>query len=390
MKITKVRFFEYGKLPPKNSRYQGTISDKTVAGYFDYTGREEAKDVAKEINEQEKGYFGYTGSHTVGTFSSIGELQSAEDRKKFKNEINTYFNEDGNLCWDFVISLEDDEEAERLGLNTPEGWSSAMDDALPKIFKQYGLDINNALWWFDIHRNTNHPHIHLAFMEKNQTRFRGKVTKQELENTKKFIYTSIAARMNLKQNTGLDYKEFFKSKDESFAQLVLYIKDKDLSQIKGLKELCRSLPKSGRLQYNSYNMKSYKKAIDNVIKNIIESDEELKKEYDCFVHKLDLLEEAMRDDGNQYGHIKQRELDKFFERIGNYILQNYKKNEYVLLEKSKDHNKPDLKRKNFRTKRYLNEKRLKGFVYSIAVEEQMKIDKAIEEYNQRMENNLII
>ena len=127
----------------------------------------------------------------------------------------------------------------------------------------------------------------------------------------------------------------------------MYIKDKDLSQIKGLKELCRSLPKSGRLQYNSYNMKSYKKAIDNVIKNIIESDEELKKEYDCFVHKLDLLEEAMRDDGNQYGHIKQRELDKFFERIGNYILQNYKKNEYVLLEKSKDHNKPDLNGKIF-------------------------------------------
>lgn len=64
-----------------------------------------------------------------------------------------------------------------------------MDDALPKIFKQYGLDINNALWWFDIHRNTNHPHIHLAFMEKNQTRFRGKVTKQELENTKKiYLY----------------------------------------------------------------------------------------------------------------------------------------------------------------------------------------------------------
>lgn len=39
MKITKIRFFEYGKEPPKNSRFKDTISNETVGGYFDYTGR---------------------------------------------------------------------------------------------------------------------------------------------------------------------------------------------------------------------------------------------------------------------------------------------------------------------------------------------------------------
>lgn len=45
MKITKIRFFEYGKAPPKNSRYKGKITNDTVGGYFDYTGRMNAKKI---------------------------------------------------------------------------------------------------------------------------------------------------------------------------------------------------------------------------------------------------------------------------------------------------------------------------------------------------------
>ena len=43
MKITKIRFFEYGKASPKNSRYKGKITNDTVGGYFDYTARMNAK-----------------------------------------------------------------------------------------------------------------------------------------------------------------------------------------------------------------------------------------------------------------------------------------------------------------------------------------------------------
>ena len=49
MKITKIRFFEYGQKPPKNSRFKDTISNETIGGYFDYTGREEAKEVLRPI-----------------------------------------------------------------------------------------------------------------------------------------------------------------------------------------------------------------------------------------------------------------------------------------------------------------------------------------------------
>ncbi len=111
MKITKARFMVYGCKPPSNSRMKKEISLDSISGYFEYTGREEAKDVEKEVEDNESGYFGYTGSHTVGTSSSMGVLNTREDRKKFKKEIKKYFNKKGNICWDLVISLESDEEA---------------------------------------------------------------------------------------------------------------------------------------------------------------------------------------------------------------------------------------------------------------------------------------
>lgn len=76
MKITKARFMMNGYKPPSNSRMKKEVSMDSISGYFEYTGRDEAKDVEKEVEENETGYFGYTGSHTVGTSSSIGILNT--------------------------------------------------------------------------------------------------------------------------------------------------------------------------------------------------------------------------------------------------------------------------------------------------------------------------
>ena len=94
MKITKARFMMNGYKPPSNSRMKKEISIDSISGYFEYTGRDEAKDVVKEVEENETGYFGYTGSHTVGTSSSMATLNTREDRKRFKKEIK-------KTCTDF-------------------------------------------------------------------------------------------------------------------------------------------------------------------------------------------------------------------------------------------------------------------------------------------------
>lgn len=381
MKITKARFMMNGYKPPSNSRMKKEISIDSISGYFEYTGRDEAKDVVKEVEENETGYFGYTGSHTVGTSSSMATLNTREDRKRFKKKIKKYFNKKGNICWDLVISLESDEEAAKLGLETVDNWNSVMSDALPKIFKQYDLEYNNVLWWFDVHRNTEHPHIHLAFMEKHQTRFKGKISKAKLENVKRSIYTCIAVRQKLAEKTGYDYREYFKIKDQEFNQLVTLIKGKDLSNVKTLNQLLDALPKTGRLQYNSYNMKDFKPVIDGIIDDIIFNSPDLKKQYDILLERIEVLEGVMNDESAGISTLKEAELNKLHERIGNYILKNYKKTEKVKVKKET---------KTIRKVRYLNKKRLEGFIYSVALEQQNNINKSIDEYYKRMENNLIV
>ena len=370
-----------GYKPPSNSRMKKEVSMDSISGYFEYTGRDEAKDVEKDVEENETGYFGYTGSHTVGTSSSMGVLNTREDRKKFKKEIKKYFNKKGNICWDLVISLESDEEAAKLGLETVDNWNGVMSDALLKIFKQYDLEYNNVLWWFDVHRNTEHPHIHLAFMEKHQTRFKGKISKAKLENVKRTIYTCIAVRQKLAEKTGYDYREYFKIKDQEFNQLVTLIKGKDLSNVKTLNQLLDALPKTGRLQYNSYNMKDFKPVIDGIIDDIIFNSPDLKKQYDILLERIEVLEGVMNDESAGISTLKEAELKKLHERIGNYILKNYKKTEKVKVKKET---------KTIRKVRYLNEKRLEGFIYSVALEQQNSINKSIDEYYKRMENNLIV
>ena len=371
----------YGCKPPSNSRMKKEISLDSISGYFEYTGREEAKDVEKEVEDNESGYFGYTGSHSVGTSSSMGMLNTREDRKKFKKEIKKYFYKKGNTCWDLVISLESDEEAAKLGLETVDNWNSVMSDALPKIFKQYDLEYNNVLWWLDVHRNTEHPHVHLAFIEKHQTRFKGKISKAKLENVKRSIYTCIAARQKLAEKTGYDYREYFKLKDKEFNQLLTLVKGKDLSDVKTLNQLLDALPKTGRFQYNSYNMKDFKPVIDEIIDEIIFNSPDLKKQYDILLERIDVLEGVMNDESAGISTLKEAELKKLHERIGNYILKNYKKTEKVKVKKET---------KTIRKVRYLNEKRLEGFIYSVALEQQNSINKSIEEYYERMQNNLII
>lgn len=390
MKITKIRFFEYGKAPPKNSRYKGKITNDTVGGYFDYTGRDEAKDADKTVEKQEDGYFGYTGSHTIGTYSSMGVLNEKEDRSQFKKEINRCFHKNGNLCWDYVISLENDDEAHQLELETGEQWAAVMKEVLPKLFKQYDLDYHNVIWWFDVHRNTVHPHIHLAFMEKKQTRTRGKLSKRRMKNVKQIIYTSLAARKRLKERTGYDYKEYFKNKDIAFKELMTSIKNVALSQNMKLKDLYKVLPKTGRLQYNSINMKEYQPIIKSIIDDLINSDEKLSQQFHQYMKKLDMLQEVMEEQGGDISSIKEAELNKFYERVGNYILQNYKKSEYIYDQIDSKKASSFSKKRNYRTRKYLSETRIKSYILEVSNEQQREIDKAIEEYNKRMESQLLV
>ena len=87
LKIEKVRFFEYGAAAPEDSRFTGTMDAGALVGWFEYTSNDEKKDDHKNVTLHEDGYFGYTSSHTSGTFSSEGELVTDEQKDNLKKLI---------------------------------------------------------------------------------------------------------------------------------------------------------------------------------------------------------------------------------------------------------------------------------------------------------------
>ena len=102
--------------------------------------------------------------------------------------------------------------------------------------------------------------------------------------------------------------------------------------------------------------------------------------------KLDMLQEVMEEQGGDISSIKEAELNKFYERVGNYILQNYKKSEYIYDQTDSKKASSFSKKRNYRTRKYLSETRIKSYILEVSNEQQREIDKAIEEYNKRMEN----
>lgn len=415
MKIEKARFLEFGKKAPKGSRFKGVLDSESLVDWFDYTDREEAKENKKTITKHEGGFFGYTSSHSVGTFSSHGELITEKQKNSFKKQIANSFKKNGDIFWDYVVSLEDDQEAELCGLDTSEQWLNVVNQVMPKIAKEYKIDMNNINWWFDVHRNTDHPHIHLVFLEKKQTRTRGKISKQQLANTKRFFWTEIAARKKLQERVQKDYKDFFKDKDLVFDELVTKI-DQDILKQKRipLNGLYKILPKTGRLQYNSFHMKEFRPIIDKIIDDIIYDTPELKKQIDNFIEKIEILESTINEVGNsKVSTIKEAEMKKLYERVGNIILKNYKKKEIVDLDltnttiinevgitndfQTKKSDKGDMatlpskqQPKRIVRRKFLTKKRLKNEISQAAYNQQREIEKALDEFYARYEENLIV
>ena len=72
--------------------------------------------------------------------------------------------------------------ASQYGLFNEEDYAAVTSAALSKFFRKVGLNENNMIWWMNYHTNKDHPHVHLAFLEKEKTRSRGLFTDDKLSN----------------------------------------------------------------------------------------------------------------------------------------------------------------------------------------------------------------
>lgn len=329
VEIDKIRFFELGAKAPKNSRFKGIITQDTVfgrKGWLDYTGREEATQPDKEFYEDRNGFIGYTLREEAAeglTMTSNGTY-TVENIHEFKNICRESFKDKGDIVWDMVVALPTYDYAESCGLRTQHDYAGLVSKVLPQFFKKVGLDPQNMLWWENYHKNTEHPHMHICFLEKNKTRSRGKVTLKQLKSLKAIIIKELSLREDFFRDTAINPEQFFQNKDAEIKEMIRASKNYDFSKIKTVTDLALVLPRYGRMQYGSYQIMPYREKLDEIAEEFLNSDA-LKEMYKSFLEKLDTLSQTMDTAaGTDIATIKNTEIKKLHKQIGNIILDRIK------------------------------------------------------------------
>lgn len=363
--IVDVAFLQYGKHAPSNSGFKGIVTTESVfGGFVNYLVRdkaisnsmddelvrgkgEQAKHTASSLLHSEHGLDGslmdYTSRENATknsndkayfTMTNEGKIYSQEQREEWIRNSMKSFSKDGDLIWTLVVSLDNYDLLNEYELKTQEDFASTTQKALNKTFKKIGLDPKNMIWWEDFHTNTDHPHMHITFLEKEHTRDRGKFTEKEIDKVKTTIITEIAARKR--------YKELYLQESEDALKMINPLKKEVISQmetlsyktLKDVSNLYSQLPRSGRLQYNSANIAPYKNQLDNIVEQILKSDE-LKGTYEQFTDHLKKFDDNMNAIGNEkISHMLEREDTKLRVMIANEILRGFKEVKQDLSEKA--------------------------------------------------------
>ena len=391
IKIHKLRFLIYGYQPPKGSRFKGTLDTGSLIGYTQYTDRDDAKGNEKKLGKRKDGYLGYTSSHHKdATISSEGVIDSTKKREELYKKMEKAFSKKGDIFYEEIISLESHEEAERLSLGqSAKQWEPLLNEVLPKVFRHKGFDPKNMLWTADLHTNTQHPHVHLLFMEKEHTMDRAKFTQSDMKYLKRQLLSALERRQAYCDRLEASVDDVFKKKDQQFRHLMSDVEESLINNKNiQLTELLKALPKRGRMQYNSFNMKDYRPLIDNYIDHLIRTDKNAKASFSKLMETLDRLEANINDAGNEkISTLKEAEIRKIYERIGNMILQKAKDPDY---KEIKTINKRTGETKVRRYRQPLTNISISRAIADVANAQEQGMEEALDEFYYRASHTRMV
>lgn len=283
-------------------------------------------DDVRSHDNQKTAMLGY-GTYRDGSTGAFNQ-----DGLITKNEMNNIENELSNhngMQWDAVFSLPDFETAARLDLEKNLDYQNLLKKVMPNYFKKNGLDEKNMSWVAMYHINTDNPHCHILFWEKNARRSKGKF-KNGFEHEFK---TLVAKELNLNHSikNELFQIDFFEKKIRN--ELSSLLKENDLYVEDKLIDLVSILPTSGRIQYNSDNCLKIKPQVDELTQTILNS--YLQKQY----HEFNKVQQTIYEHEQKlYGEASPntlRKKDELFERLGNSLLSEAKIIQTELLDMKK-------------------------------------------------------
>lgn len=236
--------------------------------YFSYSLNN--KKVVKNANAEH--YFTREGMNT-GLFNLKGVLNE-EQKQALKAKLKST----KSIIWHGFVSF--DEDVSR-GFNTQENAIKFMKQTFGGFLDRAGFKKDNIELYCSLHDDTDNRHIHFAFFEKEPKRRdkngvlgftrRGKISAKAIDNY------LVSANMHLSEHGD----EYYTARDEAIASLNAVRNQRKQKPAIGrnqelniaLRSLMSKLPATGRLGYNSANMRELRPEIDRVTRILISSDD---------------------------------------------------------------------------------------------------------------------
>ena len=281
--INKVKFITNGSSKFKN--------------FIDYIDRSEA--TRKKNFDKYSAYNNYMGNpEKIGSlFTKDKHSLTEKEVKKLKKDFDKA-QLNGSNMWQEVFSF-DNEFLEANGLYDSE--NGALDEekiqeatrrAMEELSKREGF--KDLTWSASLHYNTDNIHVHIASVEINPSRERGKFKPRTLYNMKSsFVNSLLDKQKDLDKINSLIRDNLIQGKKEmSFKE--------DIEMRKMVKEIVKKLPSDKRQWHYNYNsMQEVRPLIDNLTKYYIET---YKK--DEFKELVDRLEKEDKFYKEVYGKRK--------------------------------------------------------------------------------------
>ncbi len=283
-------------------------------------------------SKQKLDYVAYSGDRekSSGVFGKNG-LLTFKERKELREKLRTT----KSIIWDCLLTFQP--EFGQTHCNDYEQAYEMMKREMPRFLKDAGFNPDNVIWFAGLHTNKNHRHIHISFFEDKPTRIRqrhkdlqyslGKINRVCIDKFKLRVeqnLTDVSAELRIarKEVTTL-------TKDVLFSKNSIIRYNNEFQDL--IVQLAQQLPPSGRLSYDSENMKPLQPLIKRITDTAIKSNKQwhnafvefcgIVKKHDDETREMLIRNKIPEQYWNRYLK-SETYLDDLYRRMGSQIL-NY-------------------------------------------------------------------
>lgn len=274
--------------------------EKKIKNYFEFDEANlKEKEELEYLYALKKTQYDKKGGNT-GLWGKNNVLSTEEEQKLRKTLSNLSLEQ---KQWDSVLSFDAD-FAVQNEICSPKDLNIIFNNNIKKYLKANGFDVDYTDWFYSFHANTNNPHIHFMFYEK-EAKFKNTEGKKVFkQNGKMKLETILELSFNIAidiQKKSLKTKEVLANERNFFKSLKLGFDkyQKDEAREKGLEGLEKiflmkekiNLQKQENLSKNLFNKSLAPKQIEkNAL--VIESMADIKQKHiDEYITKKYSLED---------------------------------------------------------------------------------------------------